>query len=156
MTIAELREAASKYPDDWEVVRVNTTRGTVMALPMDHDEESDGSMARIAIVAACREWDVTPDDIKGKRRPMRFVMPRMAVYKVLLDHGISSSEAGRQLGKDHGSVLHGFKSCVSLLATDREYRMRYDRFVAFFEGVMERLSKSDCNPGEAGNNVVAS
>lgn len=156
MTIAELLEAARKYPDDWEVIRVNTTRGTVMALPVHQDEESDGVVARVAIRAACREWDVTPDDIKGKRRPMGIVMPRIAIYKVLVEHGLSNSEAGRQMGKDHGAVLYGVRSCNSLLATDREYRSRFERFVKGFERDMERLRESDCNPAEVGNNVVAS
>lgn len=156
MTIAELVEAARKYPDDWEVIRVNTTRGTVMALPLHQDEESDGVVARVAIRAACREWDVTPDDIKGKRRPMGIVMPRIAIYKVLVEHGISNSEAGRQMGKDHGAVLYGVRSCNALLATDREYRARFERFVKGFEADMERLRESDCNGVETGNKVNAS
>ncbi len=156
MTIAELKKAIARFENDWEVIRVNLTQGNVVALPPDTQNDKCGVLGRLAIRAACREWLTTPEAIQGKRRPMEVVKPRLAIYKLLTEHGLTTSEAGRQVGKGHGSVTHGVKSCNALLSTDVEYQRSYIRFESLFERDMERLRESDCNPGGAGNNVVAS
>lgn len=142
MTVAELTQSASAYPAEWEVIRVNTASGQVMAIPPCEEQPEANLSVQIAIREACRLWNVTPDDIRSGRRPMPIVRPRLAIYKVLTDHGMSTTEAGRHLGKDHGSVCHGRKACAAMMATDRSYRAEYARFDSAYCRAIEMLAKA--------------
>jgi chromosomal replication initiation ATPase DnaA len=142
MTIAELARYASAYPAEWEVIRVNTMSGQVMAIPPSEEQPEANMSVQIAIREACRLWNVTPDDIRSGRRPMHIVRPRLAIYKALTEHGMSTVEAGRHLGKDHGSVCHGRKSCEAMIATNPSYRAEYARFDSAFCRAIELLAKT--------------
>ena len=55
------------------------------------------------------EFGISEGAIRGKGRMPEVSMARRALFARLHDAGMSAAEIGRQLGKDHSSVLAGIR-----------------------------------------------
>lgn len=53
-----------------------------------------------------REFDITPDIIRGHARDSELMGPRTVVARVLRERGLSLSVIGRLMSRDHSSVMN--------------------------------------------------
>ena len=61
------------------------------------------------IAQVCDEYSVTINNVMGSSRVHDFVFARQACYFALQKMGLSSTQIGRLMGRDHSTVLHGIK-----------------------------------------------
>lgn len=68
---------------------------------------------------------LTPNDIlEDDRTQPRFKARAMFVYIAVRHMGMSISESGRQLGRDHTTCIHARRRAVEMMATDPHFRQR--------------------------------
>jgi chromosomal replication initiator protein len=74
--------------------------------------------------AICRYFGVSLEDLRGKARDRRVIVPRqVAMYLLREDGKLSLPEIGNLLGgRDHTTVLHGNRAVVSSLQNDSRLR----------------------------------
>ena len=84
------------------------------------------------IQAVADEFRITRPELVGQRRLKRFARPRQVAMYLMRDvAGLSFPQIGEHLGgRDHTTVMHGYKKVSQLLADDPELRMRVDRIRA--------------------------
>lgn len=58
------------------------------------------------IAAVAKDFDVTYHDIVGRNQSRKYVEPRAVVARILVDRGMSLSQAGRFLARDHSSIMN--------------------------------------------------
>lgn len=69
-----------------------------------------GLVQRI-IMACARKYDVTPLEVRGKKRKPAFVRARQeAMFRIHCELGLSAVVIGRSFARDHTTVLHGIKA----------------------------------------------
>ena len=66
-----------------------------------------GPSTRLIVAAVEARTGVDFDEIVGRSRRARTVYARQLVYWALHHDGVSASETGRQLDRDHSTVLSG-------------------------------------------------
>ncbi len=94
-----------------------------MKKPIIHPRERERI---IKDVAAC--FDVNPKHIKAKNRGMWHVSDaRFAVYALLYATGMSLQEVGRQVGRDHGAVLHGINKLRIRIPIEKKLRYKTEK-----------------------------
>lgn len=76
---------------------------------------------RELIEAASLVFDVPVCEIASASRTRRHARPRQAVYYAAYQHGWTSGQIGRVLGRDHSTVRIGRKRAASLQAGDPAY-----------------------------------
>ncbi|MBV9169659.1 MAG: chromosomal replication initiator protein DnaA [Chloroflexi bacterium] len=87
-----------------------------------HDLVSPGPTSRGAapnaiLTAVARYFGVKVEDLKGRSRHKHIVVPRhIAMYLLCEDAHMSTPEVGRLLGRDHTTVMHGFKQVANDVA----------------------------------------
>ncbi|NOX62192.1 MAG: chromosomal replication initiator protein DnaA [Chloroflexi bacterium] len=81
------------------------------------------------IQAVADEFRITRSELVGQRRLKRFARPRqVAMYLMREVAQLSFPQIGEYLGgRDHTTVMHGYKKVSQLLADDPELRMRVER-----------------------------
>ncbi|HEY8475990.1 MAG TPA: helix-turn-helix domain-containing protein, partial [Chloroflexota bacterium] len=74
--------------------------------------------------AVSRHFGVALEDLKGKQRDKRVVVPRqIAMYLLREDAGLSLVDIGGLLGgRDHSTVLHGCEKIATELESSGEVR----------------------------------
>jgi chromosomal replication initiator protein len=71
------------------------------------------------LLAVGRYYGINSDDLKGRSRHKHIVEPRhIAMYLLRHDAHLSTPEIGRQLNRDHTTVLHGLKQTAADIARD--------------------------------------
>ncbi len=92
--------------------------------------------AEAILQAVARYYGVSLDDLRGKVRERKVVVPRqVAMYLLREEARLSLPEIGHLLGgRDHSTVLHGYRAVQAELETDT--RLRGD-----VKGVRELLRK---------------
>jgi chromosomal replication initiator protein len=80
----------------------------------------------VVLQAVARYFGVSQDDLRGKSRERKYVLPRqVGMYLLREDARLSLADVGHLLGgRDHSTVLHGVHSVQSALESDT--RMRGD------------------------------
>lgn len=78
------------------------------------------------IAEAARIFYITQEDITGPSRKKIFTKPRFALMKALHLRGWSIAKIGRQLAKDHTTIMHGLSRANILMETDKRFRLRVD------------------------------
>ena len=81
-------------------------------------------MAVIEAVAVA--FHVTTDAILSCGRAQRAYRPRFAVYRRLLERGMSTGAIGLVLNRDHSSICSGARKAQELYRFDADWRMRFD------------------------------
>jgi len=77
-------------------------------------------------VASC--FDVSPRHIKAKNRGVYDVSDaRFAVYALLYATGMSLQEVGRQVGRNHGSVINGLHKLRLRIPVEKKLRYKTDK-----------------------------
>src|SRR6202012_3896942 len=79
----------------------------------DRRQSRAGKIDRIGnpiIAAVTRQFGITIDEIKSKRRPHRLVIPRQVAWFLMQKSGLSLPETGEPFGVHHTSVLHGMEA----------------------------------------------
>ncbi len=75
------------------------------------------------LLAVGRYYGINSDELKGKSRHKQIVVPRqIAMYLLREDAHLSTPEIGRQLHRDHTTVLHGLKQVANDIARDGSSR----------------------------------
>lgn len=75
--------------------------------------------------AVCEHFNVTGDDVLGTRRTRYIMDARHVAFWLMRDAGRSLSEIGREMDKDHTTVMHGCRRVAKspeLLAVAAEIR----------------------------------
>lgn len=77
-------------------------------------ESADVPRCRASVIAivgfVARRHGISPAHIYGDSRRPEFVRPRQQVMWLADKLGYSSAAIGRELGRDHSTVLHGIKA----------------------------------------------
>jgi len=74
------------------------------------------------VACACAHFGVTPDELRSQRRHGNISRARWAIAHVLIDRvGWSLPRVGALLGKDHTSILYGWRKSQALIRTDEEF-----------------------------------
>ncbi|MDQ3809316.1 MAG: chromosomal replication initiator protein DnaA [Chloroflexota bacterium] len=95
------------------------------------------------LAAVARYFGVRVDDLKGRSRHKRVVLPRqMAMYLLCEDAHLSTPDVGRLLSRDHTTVLHGMKQVAADIARDGPSR-------AAVRGVREALAHATASVAPA-------
>jgi chromosomal replication initiator protein len=95
-----------------------------MAAQALHDLVAPGPSGRgvtpaAILTAVSRFYSVGLDELKGRARHKRIVLPRqIAMYLLREDAHLSTPEVGRLLNRDHTTVLHGLKQVANDIARD--------------------------------------
>ena len=67
------------------------------------------------------QYGIDPSDIKSKKRSQDIALPRQIVmYLCNKCIGMSSSEIGRYLERDHSTVIHGIDKMVELITNEKK------------------------------------
>lgn len=74
------------------------------------------------VTAASRITKLSEDDLLGRSRMMHIVRVRNAVCLVAHEMGHSYSAIGRELGKDHTTIIHAVEQASDLTAERKLYR----------------------------------
>jgi hypothetical protein len=90
-----------------------------------------GDAVREVEAALGRSFVGLPGGIFGVRsRARRIAWPRQVGMAALVDqYGFSLKEAGRAVGKDHGTVRHACERVRDAVQVDREARVQVMRFL---------------------------
>ena len=84
-------------------------------------------MGKPVIDAAALAFAVMPTEITGKGRHQRFVRPRAAVCGILNKYcGYSTALIGKQLYRDHTSIMHLLNNRLPNMLTDPAFKEAYD------------------------------
>jgi len=79
-----------------------------------------------ALVITCMKFGVMPEQVMSSTRKQEIVTCRhslcFTLHKLM---GISQKKVGKFLGKDHTSILHGWRTFEHLLQTDKDLRAKY-------------------------------
>jgi chromosomal replication initiation ATPase DnaA len=118
MTISRLRELIEHMPADAEISGVDMHRGLVLV------RSGDEALLAKVVHHASEVFGVTEAEILGRAKPWPIVSARHAVAYVLRTLGLSSSSAGRLMGRDPGNVLNATKVCLNVMQTDMDYRTK--------------------------------
>lgn len=81
----------------------------------------------VLIDEAARVFEVTPEDLIGRRRKKRYTHPRFALFKALRERGNSLPQIGMWLGRHHTTVMSGIGVADWLVKHDKDYaeKVRY-------------------------------
>lgn len=80
---------------------------------------------------ALRMFDICERDLIGDNRFVEMTRPRMALYKVYRDRGMSLTQIGRYLKRDHSTVLSGLRRIEVVMAEDPTYREQVESLASF-------------------------
>ena len=80
---------------------------------------------------ALRMWDICERDLIGDNRFVEMTRPRMALYKTYRDRGMSLSQIGRYLKRDHSTVLSGLRRIEIEMAKDPTYKEQVESLSSF-------------------------
>lgn len=86
----------------------------------------------------CDKFGVSREELFGYMRPAHVARARHCLYALMVRTGLSASETGRLLGRDHGTVLHGVKSWRNYIETDKSMRARWEAILALIEPKEEK------------------
>lgn len=70
----------------------------------------------------CREAGITVDELTGPLRYREYVVARQVLCRLLTDRGLSSTQVGRLIGRDHASVLWSLMRVADAMAAPQSYR----------------------------------
>jgi chromosomal replication initiator protein len=103
-----------------------------------------GTTSLAVLTAVSRLFDVKVDDLKGKARHKRVVVPRqIAMYLLREDAHLSTPEVGRVLNRDHTTVLHGIKQVANDIARDGPSRVSVRDVREAIAGLATKFSPTD-------------
>jgi chromosomal replication initiator protein len=113
-----------------------TVDGAAAALAGMAPETPRARMTPVGVVAAVAEhFGVTVEALRARRRDKEIVWPRqVAMYLLREVAGISLSDAGAHLGRDHTTVLHGCERVATRLAQNAELREQIDALARELRG----------------------
>lgn len=70
----------------------------------------------------CREAGVTVEELTCPLRYREYVVARQVLCYMLTSRGLSSSQVGRLIGRDHTSVLWSLRRVADAMAAPQSYR----------------------------------
>ncbi len=77
--------------------------------------------------SVCDEFQVSHDDLIGKKRPNYITYARFAVCHILSRDGYDSFRIASVLNRGRSNVSHSLRVASDLLETDRHFRMKLKR-----------------------------
>lgn len=90
-----------------------------------------GSTADIVVDLVARAFRVSRFDIIAHRRYRSIVLPRQVCFWLLKNVSLASlPDVGRQMKRDHSTVLHGIRKIERMRLNDLEFRDRTDALLA--------------------------
>jgi len=90
---------------------------------------------RLAEIVA-REYGVTVEDILSKTRHKSVAVARHVIaYLGDQMFGLGSTEIGRQLDRDHSTIINSFEYCNNRLETDADFAERLNRIRERYEAI---------------------
>ena len=97
--------------------------------------------------AVCRMFEVKPDEVVGRNRSPRFVIPRHAFRELLkLRNGWSDHKIGVVTGTHWGSIWNSHKVHERLMLEDRVYKNLFEQaHYEVFKAIEQPVFKS-CIP----------
>jgi chromosomal replication initiation ATPase DnaA len=110
-------------------VRIKTRLGTFYLSPslvakISPSRKADNLPPMEEIVSAVSTYFDTPSHlITSIRRQECLVLPRFITYKLARESGMSYMHIGRELGRDHGSIMHGCRRINDLISIKDEKTM---------------------------------
>lgn len=84
------------------------------------------------IAEAARVFYITQEELTGKSRKHIYTKARFALMKALHIRGWSTNKIGKQLAKDHTTVMHGLDRAEEYMLTDVRFRMRV-QYLAYMD-----------------------
>ena len=84
------------------------------------------------ISEAARVFYITQEELVGPSRKHIYTKARFALMKALHIRGWSTNKIGKQLAKDHTTVMHGLDRAEELMLTDVRFRMRV-QYLAYMD-----------------------
>ncbi len=84
----------------------------------------DPNWRRAKIMAViCKFFEVEMNELTGRWRPRRLVIPRQIAMLMLHRHTMmNKTEIGKMFNRDHTSVIHSLRTIDDLAKFDEEYR----------------------------------
>ena len=96
----------------------------------------------------CREAGVTVADLTGPLRFREIVVARQVLCYLLRRQGLSLSQAGRLIGRDHASVLWSLRRVADAMAAPRTYQDLHRLLEACLAAVENETNKHDNEDAE--------
>jgi len=112
-------------------------------------------MLKEITLIVCAKMGVTPKEIRSPLRGMEQVADaRQIVMFIARNRGLgSASEIGKQMGRDHGTILHAVKAVSEKMATRPSFKLMVDEIVA---AVDSRMKDLNCEPDDNSENEAPS
>lgn len=79
------------------------------------------------------EFQLNPEMILSRTRIGDSALARQVVMVMLHRKGLTAHRIGIELGRNHGSVLHGFKAVKNLRETDQHFDAAFRRIESEFK-----------------------
>jgi chromosomal replication initiator protein len=76
----------------------------------------------------CEHFNVTPEDIKSKKRNSEYVLPRQIIMYLIRTMTDSSLQTVADIlgKKDHTTIIHGVDKIAEKVQTDEDLRSKID------------------------------
>lgn len=103
----------------------------VTCLPI-HDECRDGFWGgnmKELLVLICEFFHVPMTTIMDKGRAIDTCFARWVFFQILRVNGASCYEVGREVNKDHTTVVYGVRTFWDLIQQNPFYKMRFEAFL---------------------------
>lgn len=92
------------------------------------------SYASAITQVCCQVWGVTFSRMLAPGKERAVARPRQAAFKILRDRGgVSFPEIARYFGRDHSTVVHGYRKAAELIAGNTEFRENYEHVCALLD-----------------------
>lgn len=103
----------------------------VMLFTMVREETRRMTVADRILTATCDEFDLTMPLLRSSIRSHRVSRPRqLAMYLMWRYSGLSSTQIGVKLNKDHTSVVHARRAVENRVENDENQRILLERIKA--------------------------
>lgn len=87
--------------------------------------------ALVRVVA--EKFAISRDELLGYARPYHVVIARQCLYALLRRQGMTSTEVGKVIGRDHVTVLLGARKWHNAIETEQAMRARWEEILRLIE-----------------------
>ena len=96
------------------------------------DKYTDRQLFEIAIRVNCEQHEITPEQVLMKTQKRQNVEARMMISNLLIKEGLSHSDIGRFVKKDHSTIIHYRNLHDDLMKTEAKYRNKFEKLAKAF------------------------
>ncbi len=112
-------------PGDTIVIRIANESGTTKQQVISIPQRKNKTQSQLFIEHVCNATGYTPEQIRGKKGNQYLCAVRFYIaYVLYTEYRLSKSEIGRQINRDHTSVIHAIATYTDLTDSKDEIMMQ--------------------------------